>query len=431
MTASLDRHFQSDSPIVIPDRYHDLAHVPEGTLAVRGAGLSYVAASFDTHSTSIGMESFNRILSFNAADKTITVEAGLTLGKLHDFLAAHRLCLPVQPGYPALTIGGCVAADVHGKNHGRDGTFGRHVLDLKLIHPDHGTMTVCPSDPLFALTVGGFGLTGMIVAVSLRLVSIPGPAMVLDQIAFQSVEEGAQLLDRLSPSFDMAYAWLDLSNPGNAAGKGFITTAAWVQETDDAPAGIRPPILGRARPTPVPVFNRLSMPVINTLYRWNALRRGQTRASLESVLWPALGKETYFQFYGKAGFVESQVLIAQDRFADYVKAWRACQRKHQVPVMLATLKLFSGGQPSLLRYDGEGISFTIDVANTSDAMAFLAELDGLNVEYGARSCIIKDSRLSAAVVKAHYADYESFRDRLKEFDPQRRFVTALSRRLEL
>ncbi len=430
-TASLDRHLSESCRIEKPDRYQELDHLPDGPIAARGAGLSYVAASFESHATSVCLGAFDRILAFDPTVRSITVEAGISLGKLHRFLAPLGLCLPVQPGYPALTVGGCVAADVHGKNHGREGTFGRHVTGLKLLHPDHGMVALAPCDDLFTLTVGGLGLTGIIVTATLSLIPLAGTAMIMVHSAVATIEDGAVALAQLADTSDMAYGWFDFSTPNHQDGAGFITSARWITDQTARTDDLKAPSLDPAQALPLPAFNRLTMPVINHLYRWSNLRQTKVRTPLQAVLWPALGRENYFKFYGPDGFIESQILMQRDKFAEYIKAWRLCQIKHGVPVMLTTLKAFTGGKQSLLRYDGAGLSFTIDVANTLSSLAFLAELDGLNVEFGAVSSVMKDSRLSMATVRAQYGDYDTFRERLRTYDPSRRFVTALSRRLDL
>jgi len=113
-----------------------------GPLIARGAGVSYVAASFGAHTRSIGMRRLNRIVSFEPDRKRITVEAGMSLGALYDFLSPHRLYVPVQPGHPQISVGGCVASNVHGKNPQRDGVFADVVESLQLFHPAHGVMTL-------------------------------------------------------------------------------------------------------------------------------------------------------------------------------------------------------------------------------------------------------------------------------------------------
>ena len=155
--ASLDRHTVRECEFDEPDRYRELFSLTAAKpLIGRGAGVSYVAASFGAGATSIGMRRFNRILAFNEAERWIEIEAGITLGRLYEFLTGRGLCLPVQPGHPQITIGGCIAGNIHGKNQFREGLFGDHVRSLRLFHPSRGLLDLAPEQDagLFELTVG-------------------------------------------------------------------------------------------------------------------------------------------------------------------------------------------------------------------------------------------------------------------------------------
>ena len=144
-----------------PDRYRHLetgwgdgrARIP------RGGGYSYAAASFDAESITIDMRRFDRILAFDPATRQIRVEAGLTLRRLLAFTTSHGLWITQIPGYPDITVGGAIAANVQGKGAFRAGTFRHAVVDITLFHPDLGWMTLSGDEKPFQLSLGGFGLT--------------------------------------------------------------------------------------------------------------------------------------------------------------------------------------------------------------------------------------------------------------------------------
>src|SRR5690349_2064379 len=225
--ASLDRHTVCECEFDEPDRYRELLSLTAARpLIGRGAGVSYVAASFGAGATSIGMRRFNRILSFNEAERWIEVEAGITLGRLYEFLTARGLCLPVQPGHPQITVGGCIAGNIHGKNQFREGLFGDHVRSLKLFHPSHGLLDLSPEQnaEMFELTVGGFGLTGIIVSARLSLAPLPSTAMLVSHIPVGDLVEAFARLAELKACHDMVYAWLDLADRSRP-GRGYIVAA--------------------------------------------------------------------------------------------------------------------------------------------------------------------------------------------------------------
>jgi decaprenylphospho-beta-D-ribofuranose 2-oxidase len=148
------------------------------------------------------------------------------------------------------------------------------------------------------------------------------------------------------------------------------------------------------------------------------------------VLYPAVGKERYFDAFGKTGFIELQILVPENAAAAFIPRVLALIRKHGCAIALTTLKAFRG-KPNLLHYTGTGFSFTIDIGNDAAARHMLDEFDEINCELGTTSAIMKDSRLSAAIARRQYAGYDTFKQRLHTFDPVRLFRSDLSQRLEL
>lgn len=432
---SLDRHTVCTGVYDEPDRYRDLLAIGhQEPLIPRGSGLSYVAASFGGSARSIGMRRFNRILGFNAAERWIEVETGMTLGALFEFCASHKLCLPVQPGHPQISVGGCIAGNVHGKNQYREGLFGEHVLGLQLFHPRHGLLELSPDNEpaLFDLTIGGFGLTGIIVKARLSLVPLASPTVTVNHIVVDNIYQAIDQIAALRDQHDMIYAWIDLAQR-HFEGRGFIVAG---NESADAQravgangyrAGGLDPSAERFRP---PVFNDRLLPLANAWYRYTNLRRASQTVPLYDFVFPAVGKEFYFDWFGSGGFIEMQTLIPAAVMHGYAREVVRLIRKHGQPIALATIKAFEG-QQRLLHYNGSGFSFTIDIGHNEKALALLSELDELNCEVGGTTAILKDSRLNAQVVKRQYRDYGQFKERLEAFDPTRACRSALSCRLEL
>lgn len=435
--ASLDRQAKAETEERLLERLSDLGNWPEGGFMIgRGAGLSYVGASFGKNAVSLNLSAFDRVLDFDARAGIVEAEAGVTLGRLFGFLTPKGWQLAVQPGYPGITLGGCVAGDVHGKNHLREGTFRRHLLGFELLHPDHGVLWCSPSEnaEVFDLTMGGLGLTGLISRVRLQLAPLKGTQVEERHWPVETLEQAFAEALRLKDRHDMLYAWLDLADPAKARGQGYIATADLL--AGPMPERIQAPPSRLAPSAPnfkrCPLFNRASMAAINRLYRWQGLRNGgRQRVDLPSFLFPAAGKESYFHFYGERGFIELQALVPFEAAESYIPEFRRRLAKHGVPVILGTLKVFEGGRQSHLRYDGEGFSFTIDVAATGQAKALLADLDGLNTEHRAITCVLKDSRLSSQVARRQFAGYDAFKEGLLRFDPKRRFCSTVSERLGL
>jgi len=205
---SFDGGVRGQGMLQQPDRYRywnsDSVQIPRIS---RGAGLSYAAASFLDGGLSVSHASFDRVTGFDAVSYIVEVEAGITVFALHRFLSTHGLYLPVQPGHGRITVGGCIAADVRGKNHVRDGTFMNQVESLTLFHPSHGMLELSRErEPeLFRLTCGGYGLTGHIVRARLRVASIPSQMIELKASVFAGIMEGVEQLRHAALEADFAY----------------------------------------------------------------------------------------------------------------------------------------------------------------------------------------------------------------------------------
>jgi len=434
--SSLDRHTTRTCEYSEPDRYRQIFTRPsDASMIARGSGLSYVAASFSERATSVGMKRFNRILAFDRDEGRIEVEAGVTLGQLYEFLTPLGLHLPVQPGHPQITIGGCIAGNVHGKNQFKEGVFKSLVREFRLFHPDHGVISASPGSnaDIFDLTCGGLGLTGIIVSAQLSVAPLPGTAMRVDHLPVEDLDDAFRKVNSLASEYDMMYCWCDLSVLGRRAGSGYIVTGRFVSEDAAAHSGrpfkpLDPSSSAKFRPR---LFANALIPWVNRAYRYRETRQsGPHTVPLFDFLFPAVGKEFYFDWFGNNGFVEHQVLIPTNAIEDYPSAVMKLLRHHGQPAALATVKAFRGNQ-HLLHYDGAGLNFTIDVINRAESRDLLKDMDDINSRFGAITNVMKDSRLSAAVAERQYSEYGEFRERLHSFDPKRRFTSCLSERLGL
>ncbi|MBA1158175.1 FAD-binding oxidoreductase [Microvirga mediterraneensis] len=417
---------------VKPESYRAISALGPGQtpFVPRGQGLSYAAASFGSSSTAIDMRSFDRVLDYDSDTGEVVVEAGMTLASLFEFLLRKGRYLPVQPGHGQISVGGCIAANVHGKNQARDGTFYDQVQQITLFHPRHGIVTVSreQSPTVFETTCGGYGLTGLILTARLRTRRIPGGTVTMKTSVADRPETGMEMISKAAASCDVAYSWHDMIG---TAGSGLVVTGSF----DEGPLETE----RRQRHRTISSEWRAAMPIsvqtalvgraVNTLYRiLNG--PGERKVHLREALFPAQGKEIYFRLFGRAGFHEYQAIVPVLQFPEYIAQVRASARKHRVPIVLASGKSFDGVS-KLLRFTGAGTCFAINVPRTRTSLDFLAELDGIAIDLGCRPNIIKDARLPRSVVEATYPDYDRFKRLLSEWDPERMFRSELSERLGL
>jgi decaprenylphospho-beta-D-ribofuranose 2-oxidase len=420
-----------------PDRYRHLeADAGAGACIARGGGYSYAAASFGGGSLVLDMTRFDRILSFDPGVRRIEVEAGVTLGDLLDVTAPHGLWLPVQPGYPAITVGGCIAANVHGKNPAREGTFARSVERLTLLHPRHGVLAVDRQAPpgLLDLTVGGYGLTGVILAATLALEPLPGPVAVVERQPVASLAEGLAGVRAAGDGPAFAYTWHDGTPVAGRFGRGFVF-AGTIPDGPRPARGLTRPYrrltaASRAR-WPVAAWGRLTTPLLAAGFRAVEGRKPARRTvPLFDAMFPFARRGEYLRLFGRRGLAEVQLLLPDDAAEPLLAELTRQVLRARAPVVMASVKRFRGTR-GLVRFQGDGVCLTLDLVRSPAGLAFLTVLDDLAVSAGALPHIIKDSRLPAAVVRKCYPEYERFREQLHVHDPARRFRSELSRRLEL
>lgn len=438
---SFDGSTTASSRYFAPDRYRFWDDYPAPDAAIsRGAGLSYAAASFSASAPSVDHRRFNRLLDFDSSQNILEVETGVTLGQVYEFATPRGLYLPVQPGHPRITVGGCIGADAHGKNQFRDGTFLSQIESLRLFHPAHGVveLSLCKEPDLFRLTCGGYGLTGNILTVRLRLGKIPSPEIRTRIIPVADVFRLNEELARAAEECDLVYSWHDFTARGGAFGRGFLVAGSFTPGAPGegmaapcaptASGGLSAAARGRAR---VCFFNRLTTPPFNRLYLASVRAGAQERVtSFYDFAFPVHNKELYFYLFGNAGFHECQVLMPAERFGEFVRAIQERLGRQPVAVTLASAKLFRGRR-ELLRFTGDGICLALNFPRNAAGLAFAAFLDDATREFGGWPNLIKDSRLSAAVVANAYPEYELFREQLRRFDPRRLFRSEMSVRLKL
>lgn len=413
-----------------PDRYRVFDLLPKVEAIPMGAGLSLVGASFGDGVRSVEMRRFDRILAFDHQAGTVTVEAGISLGKLFDILARQHWLVAVQPGYPDITVGGCIAGNVHGKNPLAHGCFGRWVTGIELAHPAHGRIRLSPEQrpDLFDLTIGGFGLTGWIVSATLKLLPLPGGPVSIEPVPVESLETAVEMLAERRFEADLLYSWHDMARPGRR-GRGLVFVGRHMAEPRRAATlGPYKRLDQDRRALPFGIMNRLGIVAVNAVQAWRWRRPKVQDAA--AATFPFAATPEYFYLYGRRGFLEHQSLVPWASAASYVAQFRRLLDRHGVTPGLCVLKPF-GGESRLLRFEGEGVSLAVEVASGEAAQALFGDLDALDGEMGCRANILKDARLTAAAVARQYPELDSFRQRLLAFDPDRLMQSSLSRRIGL
>ncbi len=371
-----------------------------------GLGRSYGDVCLNPDGPVLLTRGLRRFVSFDAESGVLRCEAGCTLGEVAELTLPRGWFPPVVPGTRFITVGGAVANDVHGKNHHRAGTFGRHVRALELLRSD-GTRVVCgPSAnaELFRATVGGLGLTGLMTWVELQLASVPGPWMEVEAVPFSSLEGFAELAAASDKTHAYTVAWVDGLARGKASGRGIF-----FRGNHAAAGGVLPaPRTWLSVPLDAPDA-LLSAPLLrafNFLYRhWP--RGGARRVSLWKFLHPLDAMGDWNRLYGSRGLLQHQSVVPGPAG---VAALLATASSSGQGSFLTVLKTFSDvPSPGLLSFPRPGWTLALDFPGRGEAtFALLEKLDAVVLAHGGRVYPAKDARMAKDTFRAGYPEWKAF-----------------------
>ncbi|MGO9792459.1 MAG: FAD-binding protein [Solirubrobacteraceae bacterium] len=390
------------------------ARFAAGAIA-RGMGRSYGDAAQRSGGAVIDSTQLKG-LCFEPAGGVVIAGAGVTVGELLAATIAHGWILPVVPGTQHVTVGGAIASDIHGKNHGTLGTFGTHVQRLALLtaHGELHELSPGTEAGLFEATVGGMGLTGVIVwaQIALRRVSSAMPSVDLDQAT--GLEEALALLS--SPGGEHRVAWLDLLSWNRV--RGIITRAAHCEHPD--PASLTPASVTSCAWLTVPsrwpggVLPPSAVRAFNDFRLRRSPRRERGRPSTFGAhMFPLDGLDAWPRLYGPGGMVQYQFLVP--RGAERVLALVIDSlARDRVPCFLAVLKDMGPAGTGMLSFPLAGWTLALDLPRRAPGLhEALDRCDELVLQAGGRIYFSKDARTRAEVADAMYprlAEWRAVRD---------------------
>lgn len=389
-----------------------------GPLLAVGMQRSYGDVCANGGGTVLSTRWLDRLVAFDVATGRLECEAGVTLGEILRVVLAHGWYLPVVPGTRFVTLGGAVANDVHGKNHGRAGSFGCHVLELELLRSDRGRLRCSESEnaELFRATIGGLGLTGLITRVALQLRRVPGAGMEVQELRFASLAQLTALIGE-SAGWEYSVAWVDGSRLARGV-SGVLSRAEHAEGPAAEPrAGIGVPFV-----PPLGLVNDVTAWGFSRLYALTR-REGARRLDHAAYFFPLDGVRHWNRLYGPRGFHQYQCVLAPEGVAPVLAAVHALG-----PVSpLIVLKDFGARRsPGLLSFPRPGITLAMDFAGGDRRLpALFARLDAIVREHGGALYPAKDARMDRAMFAASFPALERF---AASVDP--RFSSSFWRRVQ-
>lgn len=415
------------------------ARPPRGVLA-RGLARSYGDAAQNAGGHVLDMTAADRVLSADLDTGKVEVEAGISLDRLMTLFVPKGFFVPVTAGTRYVTVGGAIAADIHGKNHHRVGSFSRHVRWLELLTADGQVRRVSPGhDPeLFWATAGGMGLTGVILRACVRMTPIGTSQLLVDTDRTPDLDSLMTLLAETDHRYDYSVAWIDCVATGGRMGRSVLTRGRFARRDELPPKQRADPLryAGAVKlsvPDVVPpgLLNRATVAAFNELwYRTSPRRRRDQLQSIPGFFHPLDGVGAWNRIYGPRGFVQYQFTVP---FGEE-EAMRAALRRISASghaSFLAVLKRFGDGNPGPLSYPSPGWTLALDLPVVPGLAALLDGLDELVVAAGGRIYLAKDSRVRPELVGRMYPQLGDFRAVRRRVDPAGVFTSDLARRLAL
>ncbi len=408
------------------------------SLIARGNGRSYGDAALSPD-LAVATRYLNRIRGFDREAGLVTFEAGVLLDDLLEFLVPQGWFVPVVPGTAQVSLGGMAAADVHGKNHHVDGAFGRHVQSMKMLL-GNGQVIDCSRrehPELFAATLGGMGLTGIILELTVRLAPI-------ESAWVRQTTQPARNLDEVMALFEasadqpLSVAWLDCLAAGKARGRSLLFCGQVAQ-----PAEL--PKMYQARPHQIParsrswsiprwtpggLLSRWSVSAFNRLYYGRHRMGGATRTlPYRDYYFPLDGLADWNRLYGRRGLIQHQCVLPPEASREGLSEILSRTSRAGQGSMLAVLKKFGPGAGPL-SFPMPGYTLALDFPVNTETLKLCRELGTIVRAHQGRIYLAKDATSDALTVQSGYPELPAFAEVRATYHGQR-FQSALSRRLEL
>lgn len=414
------------------------AELPTKDLIARGLGRSYGDAAQRAGGSAVLSTACTRAHWVDREAGVIRAEAGVSIGQLINRFAPKGWFVPVTPGTRQVTIGGAIAADIHGKNHHVDGSFGEHVrsLRLRLANDDIVTLSPTKEPEAFWATVGGMGLTGVILDAEIQMHPIETTMVAVETQRLHELDTLLYEMQRSDDQHAFSVAWVDLLGDARSVltQGSFATPQKLVEITGSPdPAGPlqRPPTpMVSLPPLPLPrVAITPGVKAFNELWWRKAPAQPTiTAESITAFFHPLDAISDWNRVYGGGGFVQWQCVIPDEANA---ALQQLVAKFADLPAYFTVLKRFGAANPSPLSFPAPGWTLAVDLPATAKALRGLPELDQIVADAGGRIYLAKDARLDRRLLATMYPRLDEFKAIRNQLDPNKRFLSDLADRLGL
>jgi decaprenylphospho-beta-D-ribofuranose 2-oxidase len=423
------------------DEARDLIRsVGERGLLVRGLGRAYGDAAQNSGGALVELDRTAPIC-LDGKTGLVTVGAGVSFDRLMRELLPQGWFVPVTPGTRQITVGGAVAADVHGKNHHIDGSWGDHIESMTILTADGSVREVTQSDPtgLFWATLGGMGLTGIVLACTFKARPVYTSRMLVDTERTNCIDDTVARLMEYDKSRSYSVAWLDVLARGRGLGRAVITAgdhapveALAVDDLTNALDFTPRTLFALPDLVPSGLLGPLSVAAFNALwYRRARTRRSDELQSIETFFHPLDTLPNWNMLYGRRGFIQYQFVVPDAALETLVEIVERLSMA-RTPSFLTVLKRLGPSNAGMLSFPMAGWTLTLDIpAATAGLAELLDTLDILVLDSGGRENLAKDARVDRTMMPAMYPRLEEWKAIRAEVDPANCFQSDQGRRLGL
>ena len=418
-------------------------HKRRGVIA-RGMGRSYGDPAQNGGGLVVDMTPLNRIHSIDPDTGIVDVDGGVTLDQLMKAALPYGLWVPVLPGTRQVTIGGAIGPDIHGKNHHSAGSFGDHVLSMELLVADGRVLHLEPTGEtaeLFWATVGGMGLTGIILRARIQMTFTETAYFIADTDRTDTLDETIALhSDGSEVNYTYSSAWFDAISAPPKTGRSTISRGSLAtldQLKELAPKLAKDPLKFNAPQLmtvpdifPSWTMNKLSLMAIGEAYYFMGKPARNQVLNLTQFYQPLDLIGEWNRGYGKAGFLQYQFVVPTDAVEPFKDIIYDIQASGHYTA-LNVFKLFGEGNQAPLSYPMKGWNVCVDFPIRPGLNEFLDRLDDQVMQFGGRLYLAKESRTSAEKFHKMYPELPGWLKTRREIDPTGVFASDMSRRLEL
>lgn len=438
MLTSWGRFPRAECRVIAPQTRDEavaaLANLP--SVIARGNGHAYGDAALNPDAT-LTTRSLTRVIAFDTRAGVLEAEAGILLDDILDVVIPRGWFPAVAPGIRFVTLGGMIAADVHGRNAHKAGSFGAYVESLDLALADGSVRRCSRSEDadLFMATIGGMGLTGLILSARLRLQPIETAYMRQETLRAVNIDAA---IERIEASSDWTYkvAWIDCLAQGAALGRAVVYRSEHARLDELSDGQRHAPLEMRKKPVRrVPIdlpnwtINRWSVKALNWLYYRRAVP-GTAVIDYDTCFYPLDRILEWNRVYGPAGFVNYQCALPRGRARAGLAGLLERIAASGAASSLSVLKSLGPGT-GMLAFPIDGYSLAVDFRITPTTLRLMAELDTIVMAHGGRIYLAKDARMPPAMLRQGYPALDEFEAVRQRVDPGHKFTSLQSQRLGL